>query len=106
MNKFASILLWGALAALGAFAFAALALGRGESVNAAWLVTAALSVYFISYRFYSKYIAERVLQVDDSRPTPAVRHDDGMDYVPTNKWVLYGHHFAAIAGAGPLVGPV
>jgi carbon starvation protein len=60
----------------------------------------------IAYRFYSKYIAERVLRLDDSRPTPAVRHDDGMDYVPTNKWVLYGHHFAAIAGAGPLVGPV
>ena len=69
-------------------------------------MTAALSVYLIAYRFYSKYIAEQVLQLDDTRPTPAVRHNDGMDYVPTNKWVLYGHHFAAIAGAGPLVGPV
>ena len=106
MNKLVSILLWPLVAIVGAFAFAALALGRGESVNAVWLVTAALSVYFIAYRFYSKYIAERVLQLDDSRPTPAVRHNDGMDYVPTNKWVLYGHHFAAIAGAGPLVGPV
>jgi carbon starvation protein CstA len=106
MNKFASIVLWGALAVVGAFAFAALALGRGESVNAAWLVTAALSVYFIAYRFYGKFIAERVLQLDDTRQTPAERHNDGMDYVPTNKWVLYGHHFAAIAGAGPLVGPV
>jgi carbon starvation protein CstA len=106
MNKLVSVLLWPLIAIVGAFAFAALALGRGETVNAAWLVTAALSVYFIAYRFYGKYIAERVLQLDDARPTPAVRHNDGMDYVPTNKWVLYGHHFAAIAGAGPLVGPV
>src|SRR5438067_5860452 len=106
MNKLISVILWVAVAVAGAFAFAALALGRGESVNAAWLVTAALAVYFIAYRFYSKYIAERVLGLDDARPTPAVRHNDGMDYVPTNKWVLYGHHFAAIAGAGPLVGPV
>jgi len=106
MNKVTSILLWVAVAVVGALAFAALALGRGESVNAAWLVTAALAVYFIAYRFYSKYIAEQVLRLDDTRPTPAVRHNDGMDYVPTNKWVLYGHHFAAIAGAGPLVGPV
>jgi carbon starvation protein CstA len=106
MNQLVSILLWGLLAAAGAFAFATLALGRGESVNAVWLVTAALSVYFIAYRFYSKFIAERVLRLDDTRQTPAERHNDGMDYVPTNKWVLYGHHFAAIAGAGPLVGPV
>jgi carbon starvation protein CstA len=106
MNKLASIVLWGALTAVGAFAFAALALGRGESVNAVWLVTAALSVYFIAYRFYSKFIAERVLRLDDTRQTPAERHNDGMDYVPTNRWVLFGHHFAAIAGAGPLVGPV
>ena len=106
MNKLVSLLLWPAIAIIGAFSFAALALGRGESVNAVWLVTAALSVYLIAYRFYSKFIAEKVLQVDPSRPTPAVRHNDGLDYVPTNKWVLYGHHFAAIAGAGPLVGPV
>src|SRR5215467_11487350 len=106
MTKLVSILIWSAVAVVGAFSFAALALGRGESVNAVWLVTAALSVYFIAYRFYGKYIAERVLQLDDTRVTPAVRHNDGMDYVPTNKWVLYGHHFAAIAGAWPLVGPV
>ena len=106
MNKLASVLVWPAIAVVGAFSFAALALGRGESVNAVWLVTAALSVYLIAYRFYGKFIAERVLQVDPSRPTPAVRHNDGLDYVPTHKWVLYGHHFAAIAGAGPLVGPV
>jgi carbon starvation protein CstA len=106
MNKLTSIIVWIAVAIVGAFSFAALALGRGESVNAVWLVTAALTVYFIAYRFYSKFIAERVLQLDDTRQTPALRHNDGMDYVPTNKWVLYGHHFAAIAGAGPLVGPV
>jgi carbon starvation protein len=106
MNRVTSILLWAAIAVVGAFSFAALALNRGENVNAVWLVTAALSVYFIAYRFYSKFIADRVLQLDDARPTPAIRHNDGMDYVPTNKWVLYGHHFAAIAGAGPLVGPV
>jgi len=106
VTKITSVVVWIVVAAVGAFAFAALALGHGESVSAAWLVTAALAVYFIAYRFYGKYIAERVLQLDDSRVTPALRHNDGMDYVPTNKWVLYGHHFAAIAGAGPLVGPV
>jgi carbon starvation protein len=106
MNALMSVGLWGVIAVLGAFSFATLALNRGETVSAVWLVTAALAVYFIAYRFYSKFIAERVLGLDDSRPTPAVRHNDGMDYVPTNKWVLYGHHFAAIAGAGPLVGPV
>ncbi|HKC46281.1 MAG TPA: carbon starvation CstA family protein [Gemmatimonadales bacterium] len=106
MNRLLSILLWGVIAAIGAFAFATIALKRGESVNAVWLVTAALVIYYFAYRFYSKFIAERVLQVDPNRATPAFRHNDGMDYVPTNKWVLYGHHFAAIAGAGPLVGPV
>ena len=106
VNKLGPFLLWPAVAIIGAVSFAALALGRGESVNAVWLVTAALSVYLIAYRFYSKFIAERVLRLDDSRPTPALRHNDGMDYVPTNKWVLYGHHVAAIAGAGPLGGPV
>ncbi|MET0205052.1 MAG: carbon starvation CstA family protein, partial [Casimicrobiaceae bacterium] len=106
MNKLTSILVWGGIAIVGAFSFAALALNRGEHVNAVWLVTAALATYFIAYRFYSKFIAEKVLVLDDSRQTPAERHNDGMDYVPTNKWVLYGHHFAAIAGAGPLVGPV
>jgi len=106
MNKLGSLLLWAAIAIVGAFSFMTLALNRGESVSAVWLVTAALAVYFIAYRFYSKFIVERVLQVDPKRPTPAVRHNDGMDYVPTNKYVLYGHHFAAIAGAGPLVGPV
>ena len=106
MNKTMNLLVWPAVAVLGAVSFAALALNRDESVNAVWLVTAGLCVYLIAYRFYSKFIADRVLGLDDSRPTPAIRHNDGMDYVPTNKWVLYGHHFAAIAGAGPLVGPV
>src|SRR5450631_3436956 len=106
MNKVMSTLLWPVIAIVGAFSFAALALGRGESVSAVWLVTAAVCVYFIAYRFYSKFIADKVLGLDDARTTPAERHDDGMDYVPTNKWILYGHHFAAIAGAGPLVGPV
>jgi carbon starvation protein len=106
MNRIASVVVWPLIAIIGAFSFAALALNRGESVSAVWLVTAALSVYLIAYRFYSKFIAEKVLGLDDRRMTPAYRHNDGMDYVPTNKWVLYGHHFAAIAGAGPLVGPV
>ena len=106
MNKLTSMLVWIVVALVGAIALASLALGRGESVSSIWLVTAALCVYFIAYRFYSKFIANKVLRLDDSRMTPAVRHDDGLDYVPTNKWVLFGHHFAAIAGAGPLVGPV
>jgi carbon starvation protein len=105
-NRTISIIMWLAIAVLGAFAFAGLALNRNEPVSAAWLVTAAICVYLIAYRFYSKFIAERVVQLDDSRITPAERHNDGLDYVPTNKYVVFGHHFAAIAGAGPLVGPV
>jgi carbon starvation protein CstA len=105
-NRTLSIIAWLAIAVLGAFAFAGIALNRAEPVSAAWLVTAAICVYLIAYRFYSKFIAERVLKLDDNRVTPAERHNDGLDYVPTNKYVLFGHHFAAIAGAGPLVGPV
>jgi carbon starvation protein len=101
-----SLLIWVAIAGLGAFAFAGIALNREEPVSAAWLVTAAICVYLVAYRFYSKFIAERVLRLDETRMTPAERHDDGLDYVPTNKYVVFGHHFAAIAGAGPLVGPV
>ena len=82
------------------------ALTRGEPVNAAWLVTAAVCIYFIAYRFYALFIAGKVFGVDPKRLTPAYRHNDGLDYVPTNRYVLFGHHFAAIAGAGPLVGPV
>ena len=98
-------LLWTAVALLGAVAFGIVALNRGEAVNAAWLVVAAVCIYFIAYRFYGLLIADRALGVDGARPTPAFRHNDGLDYVPTNRYVLYGHHFAAIAGAGPLVGP-
>jgi carbon starvation protein len=97
---------WFALAVLGAAALAVVALTRGETINAVWLVIAAVCTYLIAYRFYSLYIAQRVLGLDPTRATPAVRHNDGLDYVPTDKYVLFGHHFAAIAGAGPLVGPV
>ncbi len=97
---------WAAVAIVGAVALGWIALMRGEPVNALWIVVAALCVYAIAYRFYGLFIASRVLRVDPSRPTPAVRRDDGLDYVPTHKGVLFGHHFAAIAGAGPLVGPV
>jgi carbon starvation protein len=97
---------WVAVAILGAIALTVLAVSRGEPVNAAWMVAAALSTYAIAYRFYSKFIAARILRLDPARITPAVRHEDGLDYVPTNRFVLFGHHFAAIAGAGPLVGPV
>ena len=106
MKRLASALVWGAIGALGAAAFGVLALSRGESINAAWLLIAALCSYAIGYRFYSKFLATRVFGLDDRRATPAERRNNGRDFVPTNRWVLYGHHFAAIAGAGPLVGPV
>jgi len=101
-----SVLLWTAVGLLGAIAWAMVALARGEEVSAVWLVVAALGSYAIAYRFYSRFIARRVLQLDDSRATPAERLEDGVDYQPTDRRVLLGHHFAAIAGAGPLVGPV
>src|SRR5574341_1445856 len=106
MQRLAFLALWGGIAALGAVAFGVLALSRDESVNAAWLLTAAVCTYVIAYRFYSKFLATRVFGLDPRRATPAERCNNGRDFVPTNKWVLYGHHFAAIAGAGPLVGPV
>ncbi|CAH2601415.1 carbon starvation protein A [Rhodovastum atsumiense] len=99
-------LVWPLIALLGAIALGTIALNRGETINAVWLVTAAVCTYLTAYRYYSLFIARRVLRLDASRPTPAVRHNDGLDFVPTNKWVVFGHHFAAIAGAGPLVGPV
>jgi carbon starvation protein len=101
-----SKLLWAGVAALGAVALGIVALTRGEAVNAAWLVVAAVCIYFIAYRFYALFIVNRALGADATRQTPAWRRNDGLDYVPTHKYVLYGHHFAAIAGAGPLVGPV
>ncbi len=106
MNNPGKYLLWGGLSLLGAFALGYIALNRGEQINALWIVVAAVCVYLIAYRFYGIWIARRVLSVDATRMTPAVRHNDGLDYVPTDKKVLFGHHFAAIAGAGPLVGPV
>src|SRR5260370_5004960 len=105
-NGIQSKLLWAAVIALGALSFGIVALNRGESVNAAWLVIAAVCIYFIAYSFHAMFIAEKVLGVDPTRQTPAYRHNDALDYVPTNRYVLFGHHFAAIAGAGPLVGPV
>ncbi|WP_017939783.1 carbon starvation CstA family protein [Zestomonas thermotolerans] len=97
---------WVVVAVIGAFALGVVALRRGEAINALWIVVAAVAIYLIAYRYYALFIANRVMQLDPSRATPALIHNDGLDYVPTNKHVLFGHHFAAIAGAGPLVGPV
>ena len=106
MTAIASKVGWFALALLGAFCLGTVALHRGESINAIWLVGAATAIFLIAHRFYARFIGDRVLGLDATRPTPAVRRNDGLDYVPTDKWVVFGHHFAAIAGAGPLVGPV
>ena len=97
---------WLALAVVGAVAWGVLALHRGETISAAWLVLAAVGTYLLGYRFYSRFLAHRVLGLNDRRATPAERLSNGRDFVPTSRWVLFGHHFAAIAGAGPLVGPV
>ena len=99
-------LAWAGVAILGAFALAPVALANGEAVSALWAVLAAICGYLIGYRYYSLFLATKVLGLDPTRQTPAWKHNDGLDYVPTHKYVLYGHHFAAIAGAGPLVGPV
>src|SRR5712672_1945109 len=106
MPKILRVLLWTAISLLGAFALATIALHRGEEINALWLVVAALATYAVGYRFYSSFIAAKVLAIDPLRATPAERLDNGRDFIPTNKWVVFGHHFAAIAGPGPLVGPV
>jgi carbon starvation protein len=105
-RRVASALAWLLVALGGAASLAFIALHRGESINAVWLVAAAICVYLVAYRVYAQFIASKVLGLDPTRITPAVRHNDGLDYVPTNKYVLFGHHFAAIAGAGPLVGPI
>ena len=97
---------WALVSLLGAAAFGVLALARGETISAAWLLTAAVCTYVVGYRFYSKFLATKVFGLDPRRATPAERFNNGHDFVPTNRWVLFGHHFAAIAGAGPLVGPV
>jgi carbon starvation protein len=106
MNKTLAILGWGTVALLGAVAVGAVALHRGEPINALWLVAAATCCYALGYRFYSKFIAVKILALDALRATPAERLENGRDFLVTNKWVVFGHHFAAIAGPGPLVGPV
>ena len=105
MHKNLKIVIWLGVLILGVSAVCAIALNRGESISAMWFITAALCIYAIAYRFYAAWIAATVLTVDETRATPAERLDNGRDFIPTNKWVVFGHHFAAIAGPGPLVGP-
>src|SRR6478752_2327411 len=99
-------LLWFGVSALGTWAVAVLALSRGERISALWIVIAGFCALSISYRFYSKWLATKVLVLNEERATPAILRNDNKDYVPTNRWMVFGHHFAAIAGPGPLVGPV
>lgn len=106
MKRFLTMLMWVAVAVLGAAAYAVIAFQRGEPLNAAWMIVAAVCTYTIGYRFYSKWIAAKVLALNDLRATPAEVHDDGRDFVKTNPWIVFGHHFAAISGPRPLVGPV
>ncbi|WP_058892973.1 carbon starvation CstA family protein [Campylobacter iguaniorum] len=106
MVKLYQKLIWLLVSIVGAWAFGVLALHTGESISAIWLVLASVCIYLIGYTFYGRFIAQKVLMLDDRRATPAYTMNDGKDYTPTNKYVLFGHHFAAIAGAGPLVGPV
>jgi carbon starvation protein len=105
-SRLRSIVIWSAVAVVGAVAWGVIALARGERISAVWLIAAALGTYAIAYRFYARFIVRKVLEVDDKRATPAERLDNAVDYHPTDRRVLFGHHFAAIAGAGPLVGPV
>src|SRR5271167_2692488 len=106
MKKVLAPLFWLLLALAGAGAYATIALRREEPINSAFILVAAVCTYAIGYRFYSKWIAARVLALNDRRATPCEVHDDGKDFVRTNKWIVFGHHFAAISGPGPLVGPV
>src|SRR5215208_5864490 len=105
MSRILSVVAWIAVALLGAAAFAYIALSRGETIGAAWLIVAAVCSYLVAYRFYSRFIGYKVFGLDARRATPAERLDNGRDFVPTTRWVLYGHHFSAISGAGPLIGP-
>jgi carbon starvation protein len=105
MNKFVGRALWAGIAILGAYSLGGIAINRGETVNSMWLVLASVCVYLIGFRFYAKFIATKVMMLDDKRATPAERLRNGHDFEPTNKWIVFGHHFAAIAGPGPLVGP-
>jgi carbon starvation protein len=106
MPAFLKILVWGTVTLTGVFAYALLAFHRGEPLSAAWLLTAAACTFAVGYRFYSKWIAASIMALEDSRATPVWVHEDGKDYVKTHKWIVFGHHFAAISGPGPLVGPV
>ncbi|HJX84913.1 MAG TPA: carbon starvation CstA family protein, partial [Candidatus Angelobacter sp.] len=106
MKRIAKFLMWLVVAVLGALALATIAWSRGEHISALWLVIAAICSYALGYRFYSKFVAAKVLTLDAMRATPAERLENGRDFVRTNKWVVFGHHFAAIAGPGPLLGPV
>src|SRR5437762_11966974 len=103
MNKSVKNLIWLVIALLGAWAYVVLATRRGEAVNSGYILIAAICSYAIGYRFYSKWIAARVLALNDRRATPCEVHDDGKDFVRTNHWIVFGHHFAAISGPGPLV---
>ncbi|MES2553658.1 MAG: carbon starvation CstA family protein, partial [Pseudomonadota bacterium] len=105
MKNILKKIIWLLVAVLGAGAIGGIALHRGESINALWFIAAAVCVYALAYRFYSAWLAAKVLMLDSTRATPAERLDNGRDFVPTNKWIVFGHHFAAIAGPGPLVGP-
>jgi len=105
MRRVLNALVWIGISLLGAAAFGYIALVRGETISAAWLVVAAVCTYLVAYRYYSKFIAEKVFELNPKRATPAERLNNGRDFVPTNKWILFGHHFSAISGAGPLVGP-
>src|SRR5689334_18568058 len=106
MSRILKNLIWLVIALLGGGAYVVLATRRGEPVNSAYILTAALCSYAVGYRFYSKWIAAHVLALNDRRATPCEVRDDGRDFVKTNKWIVFGHHFAAISGPGPLVGPV
>src|SRR5918996_5981321 len=106
MKKVFMTVVWLGVALLGGGAYVILATRRGDPINSAYILTAALCTYAIGFRFYSKWIAARVLMLNDRRGTPCEVHDDGRDFVKTNKWIVFGHHFAAISGPGPLVGPV
>src|SRR3984957_4101791 len=106
MKKIWGHLIWAAISILAAFCLGAIALGRDEHINSFWLVVASACTYLVGFRFYARFLSTRVMALDDKRATPAERLRDGHDFEPTNKWILFGHHFAAIAGPGPLVGPV
>src|SRR5437899_7159544 len=105
MKKIIGAVLWAAISILAALCRAAIALNRNEHINSFWLVVAAACTYLVGFRFYAKFLSARVMALDDKRATPAERLRDGHDFEPTNKWIVFGHHFAAIAGPGPLVGP-